>query len=435
MHGANTSSPTISAGVATSSRTNPHFPVQWHHHNVGQSSGVFDADIDAVEGWQIASGSSSVVVAVLDTGIDFAHPEFQGRILTGYDFVNQDDDPQADHPHGVFVAGILAANAGNGFGVAGVDHGARLLPVKVLDSRNIGTTSALAQGLIYAAGAHVINMSLINYPLSATLLSALQYARDAGSVLVACAGNGGIGDADRSGPGASRLTISVGATDHSDTRTSFSGTGMALDVVAPGLGIATVAPDGSAAAANFSGCSAATPIASGIASLLLSLNPRLTHDDVQSVLQETADDLAGGEDAVEWDEFFGHGRVNLNAALESIATRERAVPIDVRPRGPLNEINPGSPNSVPVAILSADGFDADAVLASSVHFGPTGTEAEPQHVAVADVDGDGDPDMILRFSIPATGIQCGDTWAILRGRMSDGTLIHGSDVILTVGCS
>jgi thermitase len=196
-----------------------------------------------LKGWQIASGSGSIVVAILDSGIDFVHPEFQGRILPGYDFVNEDDDPQADNSHGVFVAGILGANANDGFGVAGLDHSALLLPIKVLNAQNSGTTMDLAQGLIFAAGAHVINMSLINYPLSATLLSALQYARNAGSVLVACAGNGGIGNADLSGPGASPLTISVGATDHNDLRASFSGTGMALDVVAPGLSISTVTSD------------------------------------------------------------------------------------------------------------------------------------------------------------------------------------------------
>jgi thermitase len=257
----------------------PFFPAQWHLDNVGQTSGLVDADIDAVEGWQIASGSSSVVVAIRDTGIDFAHPEFLGRILPGYDFVNEDDDPAADHPHGVLVAGLLAANANNGLGVAGVDHAASILPVKVLNAQNAGTVSDLAEGLVFAAGAHVINMSLINYPLSATLLAALQYARDAGSVLMACAGNGGIGDADRSGPGASPLTISVGATNHNDARASFSGTGSALDVVAPGQNVVTVAPGGLNSAA-FSGCSAATPIASGLASVLLSVKPHLTPDEV-----------------------------------------------------------------------------------------------------------------------------------------------------------
>ena len=294
------------------------FPSQWYLDNVGQTSGQFDADIDAVEGWQIASGSSAVVVAILDSGIDFAHPEFQGRLVAGYDFVNEDDDPQADHPHGVFVAGILAANADNDFGVAGVDHFASLMPIKVLDAQGFGTTLDLAEGLVFAARAHVINMSLINYPLSFTLLAALQYARDAGSVLVACAGNGGIGNANLSGPGASPLTISVGATDHNDARASFSGTGTALDVVAPGLSITTVSSGLSNSRVLFSGCSAATPIVSGIASILLSVNPRLTHGDVQTVLEETADDLIGSEGGPGRDDSFGHGRVNLNTALESL---------------------------------------------------------------------------------------------------------------------
>ena len=294
------------------------FPSQWYLDNVGQTSGQFDADIDAVEGWQIASGSSAVVVAILDSGIDFAHPEFQGRLVAGYDFVDEDNDPQADHPHGVFVAGILAANADNDFGVAGVDHFASLMPIKVLDAQGFGTTLDLAEGLVFAARAHVINMSLINYPLSFTLLAALQYARDAGSVLVACAGNGGIGNANLSGPGASPLTISVGATDHNDARASFSGTGTALDVVAPGLSITTVSSGLSNSRVLFSGCSAATPIVSGIASILLSVNPRLTHDDVQTVLEETADDLIGNEGGPGRDDSFGHGRVNLNTALESL---------------------------------------------------------------------------------------------------------------------
>jgi thermitase len=297
----------------------PFLSAQWHLHNVGQTGGTPDADIDALEGWQTTTGSSSIVVAVLDTGIDFGHPEFEGRTLAGFDFVNDDPDPQADHPHGVFVSGILAANADNGFSVAGVDHHVSILPVKVLDVRNLGTTADLAQGLVFAAGngARVINMSLINYPLTFTLNAALQFARDAGAILVACAGNGGLGDADRSGPGASPLTISVGATTQNDARASFSGTGNALDVVAPGLGVITVASDRANGVASFSGCSAATPIVSGVATLLLSLNPQLTHDDVLNILAETADDSVGPpqEDTPGRDNFFGYGRVNLNNAL------------------------------------------------------------------------------------------------------------------------
>ena len=216
------------------------FPQQWYLNNIGQTGGTVDADIDVMwEGWQITRGSSAVVVAVLDTGIDSDHREFQGRILPGFDFVNEDSDPEADHPHGPQVTGILAANANNAFAVAGVDHRAQILPVKVLNAQSAGTTADLIQGLLFAAaqGAHVVNMSLINYPLTSSLTDALQFARDAGAILIACAGNGGIGNADISGPGASPLTISVGGTDHNDARASFSGTGQALDVVAPGVNL------------------------------------------------------------------------------------------------------------------------------------------------------------------------------------------------------
>jgi hypothetical protein len=162
-------------------------------------------------------------------------------------------------------------------------------------------------------------MSLVNHPTgSATLNAALQFARDAGAILIAAAGNFGIGAADLSGPGASPLTISVGATDHNDARASFSSTGKALDVVAPGLGVGTVFPDSSQdTSITFNGTSAATPIVSGITTLLLSLNPSLTHDEVLDILARSAEDLVGppSEDTPGRDDFFGHGRVSLHKAL------------------------------------------------------------------------------------------------------------------------
>jgi cysteine-rich repeat protein len=179
----------------------------------------------------------------------------------------------------------------------------------------------LAQGLVFAAnqGADVINMSLIDYPPGGkTIPNALQFARDAGSILIACAGNFGIGDADFSVPGKSPLTISVGATNSFDFRADFSGTGSALDVVAPGVDVVTVDPFFYGDSLNFfTGCSAATPVVSGIASLLLSINPLLTHDQVLEILTQTADDLVGlpSEDTPGRDDFMGHGRVNMNQAL------------------------------------------------------------------------------------------------------------------------
>jgi len=108
-------------------------------------------DIAAVDAWDLTRGSEDIVVAVLDTGIAPDHPDLAGRILPGYDFVNDDGDPTADHPHGIQSTGILGANADDRFGVAGVDHRCRILPVKILDEANRGTEWALVKGLVWAS--------------------------------------------------------------------------------------------------------------------------------------------------------------------------------------------------------------------------------------------------------------------------------------------
>ena len=301
-----------------------HYPTQWHLENSGQSGGTVDADIDASEAWSTTTGDASIVVAVLDTGIDSAHPEFAGRIVAGYDFVNRDDDPEADHSHGTSCAGIIAANANNGFGVAGVDWAAKIMPVKVLDANNSGLTTNLASGLTFAAdnGADVISMSLINYPCgSAALESALQYARDQGAVLISSAGNGGIGNADVSGPGCYPQTISVGATTRNDQRAGFSATGAALDVVAPGSSVPTVAyRNYGDTYVNFSGTSAAAPVVAGISSLLLAADRSLTHVEIQTLLETSARDGVGAEldDTVGRDDNYGWGRVNVADVLAAL---------------------------------------------------------------------------------------------------------------------
>lgn len=296
---------------------------QWPLRNTGQNGGTVGADIRAEAGWAVTTGSADVVVAVLDTGIQFDHPEFQGRLVPGYDFVNNDEDPAADHPHGVLASGILLANANNDFGVAGIDHRARLMPLKVLDANNRGSTSNLSSALIYAAdnGVDVVSMSLINYSCgSSTLGDALQYARDAGVVLVSSAGNGGVGNADVSAPGCYEEVISVGATTRTDVRAGFSATGQALDLVAPGSSVPT-AVFGSTGDewTNFGGTSAAAPHVAGVASLMLALDDTLTHDDIKAILESTADDQVGADtDLPGWDEEYGWGRLNMGAALGTL---------------------------------------------------------------------------------------------------------------------
>lgn len=321
--------------------TDTFLDLQWHLHNAGQSGGLPGADIGATLAWEILTGNAGVGVAVLDSGIQNNHPEFVRRIASnGWNFVHNTSTPEDDHGHGTRVSGTLAANADNNFGVAGIDWNCTVIPLKVLDANNLGTTFNLAQALNYAANqsnVDIISMSLINYPGNATLLNALAGARDAGKILIACAGNGGIGDADWSFPGASPLTISIGATTLLDHRASFSATGNALDFVAPGSDIVTTAFGTIDDHYNVaSGCSFATPIAAGIASLLVAraqeYGLQLTHDDIYDLFLAGAADQIGppGEDIAGWDASFGHGRLS---AYDSIVALQPPNPADINADG------------------------------------------------------------------------------------------------------
>ena len=312
-----------------------HYTDQWDLKNTGQTGGLPGADVDAEGGWSLGTGSPSVVLAVADTGIDSAHPEFAGRIGPGYDFVNEDADPEGDSPHGTDVAGMALANANNALQVAGVDWAASQMPLKVIDENIMGVTSDLVDAIIYATdnGADVINMSLGMYPCSGSLRNAMQYAIAGGTVCVASAGNGGEGDADVSGPGCIPETISVGATDDRDRRASFSATGAQLDVVAPGYGARTVTYHNySDGFSSFSGTSASAPIVSGIATLLRGLDPTLTPAELRALIESNADDQVGSpsEDLTGWDDRFGWGRVNMReslaAALPATLRRGQALP-------------------------------------------------------------------------------------------------------------
>ncbi|MBM3276408.1 MAG: S8 family serine peptidase, partial [Candidatus Sericytochromatia bacterium] len=186
--------------------------------------------------WAAVPGNPRVVVAVVDTGIDMAHPEFGTRVLAGYDFVNNDQDPQDGDGHGTHCAGTIAAGIGNG-GVVGVAPGITLLAVKVLDDQGSGTAAAVAAGIRFAGlrGADVISLSLGSKNPSAVVAEAVEDARSRGSLLVAAAGNYGT-DAHVY-PAVLPGVMAVGAFNRNNRPAYFSSTGRHISVAAPGVDI------------------------------------------------------------------------------------------------------------------------------------------------------------------------------------------------------
>lgn len=267
-----------------------------------------------LEGWDYTRGNSSIIVAVLDSGINFNHPEFSGRILPGHDFINNDTDPTDDHGHGSHTAGIVGAGIDNGVGMAGLCPHCTLLPVKVLNYNNAGTWSSVAQGIIFAAdqGARVINLSLGASVSSKTLEAAVSYAIERDVLIVAAAGNMG---ADRKFyPAALDGVLAVSATDATDQRWVLSNMGDYIDLAAPGHAVYSTYHDLGNYYGGYnymSGTSMAAPHVAGLAGLLLSQKSTRTAADLYNIMTATADRLTGATR----DAYFGYGRINVMRAL------------------------------------------------------------------------------------------------------------------------
>lgn len=267
--------------------------------------------------WDITRGSRDVVVAVVDEGTDYLHPDLAGAFGSekGYDFVDGDSDPYPDDLskefHGTHVSGTIAAVADNGIGVAGVGQ-FTLLSVRVLDETGSGYDYDVADGIRWAAdrGARVVNLSLGGSQGSAVLQEACNYAYDtAGVVVVAAAGNDGMSYVNY--PAAYNSVIAVSALDTSSTLACFSNYGPEVEVAAPGEGILSTIPNGQYAWAD--GTSMATPHVAGLAALVISANPSLPADTVRLIIDGTAmDEGSSGRD---WS--YGYGIVD---ALEAVRT-------------------------------------------------------------------------------------------------------------------
>lgn len=269
--------------------------------------------INAETAWNITTGAPTITVAILDTGVSLSHPEFAGRLLAGYDFVNSDSDPSDDHGHGTHVAGILGAAMNNAQGSTGIAPGVKILPVKVLNALNNGSWSAVANGLIYAAdqGVKIINMSLGGTTSSSTLYDAVQYAVARGCLMIVAAGNGG--SSTPYYPAYYSETFAVSATNNYDQLWSLSSYGGWIDISAPGFAIYSTywTASNPTGYAFQSGTSMAAPHVSGVAALILSIRPSLSAADLRGLIQGNVVDL--GDPGP--DQYFGAGRINAGGAV------------------------------------------------------------------------------------------------------------------------
>jgi thermitase len=278
--------------------------------------------IRAPEAWDITTGSASVVVAVVDTGVDYTHPELAGRMWTdgsghyGYDFVDGDSDPKDLFGHGTHVAGTISAEMGNGAGGVGVAPGVKIMAVRVLDADGSGYSSWVASGIRWAAdhGADIINLSLGSWWPFTVERDAVNYAYEKGCVIVAAAGNDGWGSVGY--PAAYESAIAVSATDQGDSKADFSNYGPEIEVAAPGVSIYSTMPTYHVELNNWgysmnydylSGTSMATPHVSGAVALLLSKYPTLTNSEVRNALAQRSVDLG----SLGRDEYYGYGRIDV----------------------------------------------------------------------------------------------------------------------------
>ncbi len=332
----------------------PNDPKFYKQKGLNATTGM---DIHAVAAWDINKGRNDVIVAVVDGGIDYDHidldPGDRSRIIQGYDTADEDSDPDDDcvtgwingggfGGHGTAVAGIIGALTDNSAGIAGVMWNAKIMPVKVASTYGpewypygmlFGTPAApwdVAQGIDYAKnnGAHIINMS-IGYLTDALwenpiwgnpVGEAVWNAYNAGVLLIAAMGNENTDDT--SYPAAFPRVMAVGASNSDDQRADFSNYGSHISVVAPGTFNQIYTTDRYNNYNSFNGTSGAAPMVAGTAGLIISQSLdrglNLTNDDVQHLLEITADDIVDIPDGAGtgWDEKTGFGRINAESALQ-----------------------------------------------------------------------------------------------------------------------
>nr|CUM62276.1 putative Thermitase [Planktothrix agardhii] len=333
------SSATESSEKITPQATTPNDPGYsqlWGLNNIGQSGGTADADIDAPEAWDIQKGNQNLVIGVIDTGVDYDHPDLSANIWTnpgeiagdgidndsngyiddvrGWDFAYNDNNPMDVHGHGTHVAGTIAGKGNNGVGVTGVAWNAKIMPLKFLNDSGSGSTSNAILAINYATakGVKLTNNSWGGGGYSQALYDAINTAGQQGALFIAAAGNSSQNtDTTPAYPASYDLAniISVASTTRTDGLSWFSNYGATtVDLGAPGSDIYSAWPNSTYN--TISGTSMASPHVTGAAALLWSQNPTWTAQQVKNKLMQTTDPIS----ALSGKTVTG-GRLNINNAL------------------------------------------------------------------------------------------------------------------------
>jgi subtilisin family serine protease len=315
----------------------PYYPQLWGLNNTGQSGGTPDADIDAPEAWDIQTGNPNLVIGVIDTGVDYNHPDLVDNIWTnpgeiagdgidndsngyiddvrGWDFAYNDNDPSDVYGHGTHVSGTIAGKGNNSVGVTGVAWNAKIMPLKFLDDGGYGSDSGAILALNYATakGVKLTNNSWGGGGYSQALYDAINSAGQQGALFIASAGNdyGNNNDINPAYPASYDLSniISVASTTRTDALSGFSNYGpTSVDLGAPGSEIYSTTPGGTYS--TYSGTSMASPHVTGGAALVWSQNPTWTAQQVKNQLLQTTDPISALMGRT-----VSGGRLNINNAL------------------------------------------------------------------------------------------------------------------------
>lgn len=347
----------------------------WGLINDGKLNGRTGLDVGAERAWDITTGSDQIVVAVIDTGIDYTHPDLQGNIwvnerelnglpgvdddgngyvddIYGYDFVNNDGDPMDDHGHGTHCSGTIGARGNDGHGIVGVAWNVKLMGLKFLSASGSGTLEDAIKAIDYAtaAGVHIMSNSWGGGGFSQLLKESIERAERAGILFVAAAGNDASdNDSYPTYPATYDVAniISVAAIDRSGKLANFSNYGaQSVHVAAPGVAVYSSIPGGYA---SWNGTSMATPHVSGVAVLLKSFDPQMSYAEMKERIMRTSRPLGTLRNKA-----LSMGVVNAYYALTNQAA-------------PADELDPYNWGSVMQSHSTAHPYAANTLETYTVH--------------------------------------------------------------------